>query len=91
MCSAMVSSTLYVLWHLGIVQTHVLILVQRVQAVHLRLAKLKVKDLSIGDDAFFGVGFRKGDEPVLLVSVLPGASGDKSLERSRLTLSGDST
>lgn len=78
----MLPSTLYILWHLGIVQTHVLILVQRVQAVHLRLAKLKVKDLSIGDDAFFGVGFRKGDESVVSASVLTGSPKDKSSTRS---------
>ena len=82
MCSAMVSSTLYVLWHLGIVQTHVFVLVQRIQAVHLRLTKLKVKDLSIGDDAFFGVGFRKGDESVVSASVLTGSPKDKSSTRS---------
>lgn len=50
---------------LGVVQADVLVLVQRVERVHLRLVKLKVEDVAVGDDALLRVGFGQRDEAVV--------------------------
>lgn len=40
-----------------------LVLIQRIEPVHLRLRQAEVEDVAVGNDALFGVGLGQGDEP----------------------------
>jgi hypothetical protein len=58
------------LGQLGVIETNVLVLVQRVQRLHLSLAELKVEDLPVGDDSLLRVRFGQGNEAVVSALIL---------------------